>query len=406
MGYNFLFCFLVSGFRPLKECDILTPEQGRLVAKELNAVYYESSVFTGFGVKEVFENVIRAALISRRQQRFWMTNLKHVQNCSIQEPFCPPKPSLPVLKVPTSQYGQDIISLLSKQAYTDVVFVSDSLSIHCHKIVLISASDIFNTLFTYHHYNHRKDRLFHCAENASFTGDNLTKCASDISIASSVDDFDKHKHKLFNDDSMLDIRINHIKNFFSASLFFPILNFDTSKLFKHSFGKHKLFSSNKLHHSKQRFKLFQQKLITMYKNVKNPRFNSESLNSRCQSVISFGKNIPFDALKYYIYLLYTLNLKNSDLDMISQSDVVRCLRYFDFVEFDSGELRNSIDLNDKLVTKLKCYMENVKLEVFSKRFAFFGIEKGLFSGKLSTDLGGQVNKPLNLICHRCHIQTG
>lgn len=350
------------------------------MAKEINAVYYETSVFTGYGVKDVFENVIRTALIFRRQQRFWMTNLKHVQNCLLQEPFCPPKPPYPQLKVPPSEYGQDILSLLSKQAYTDVVFVSGPLSIHCHKIVLISASDIFNTLFTFH-YNHKKNRLMHAsADNASFTGDSMTRCASDISIASSVEDFDKHKHKLFNDDSLLDIHINHIKNFFSASLFFPILGFDTSKLFKHSFGKHRLFSFTKPQHSKHRFKLFQQKLITMYKNVKNLRFDNDSLKSKCQSVISFGKNIPFDGLKSYIYMLYSM--KSVDFDLISSSDIIKCLRHLDFVELDLGELQsNFIEVNEKTILKLKYYIENVKYEVFSKRFAFFGIEKGLFAGK-------------------------
>ncbi|KAJ8964017.1 hypothetical protein NQ317_001252, partial [Molorchus minor] len=35
-----------------------------------------TSVLTYYGVNEVFENAIRAALIARRVQRFWMTNLK------------------------------------------------------------------------------------------------------------------------------------------------------------------------------------------------------------------------------------------------------------------------------------------------------------------------------------------
>ena len=54
------------------------PERGRAVAKDLGIPYYETSVLTYFGVDEVFENAIRAALCARRQQRFWMTNLKRV----------------------------------------------------------------------------------------------------------------------------------------------------------------------------------------------------------------------------------------------------------------------------------------------------------------------------------------
>lgn len=51
---------------------------------ELGISYYETSVFTYFGVNEVFENAIRAALLARRQQRFWMTNLKKVQRPVLQ----------------------------------------------------------------------------------------------------------------------------------------------------------------------------------------------------------------------------------------------------------------------------------------------------------------------------------
>lgn len=78
-------CRVQSFFgRPLKETDILAPEQGRLLAKEIGAQYYETSVLTRFGVGELFENVVRAALLARKQQRFWMTNLKHVQHPLLQ----------------------------------------------------------------------------------------------------------------------------------------------------------------------------------------------------------------------------------------------------------------------------------------------------------------------------------
>ena len=60
------------------------PEQGRVVAKNLGIPYYETSVLTYFGVNEVFENAIRAALCVRRQQRFWITNLKKVLTPTLQ----------------------------------------------------------------------------------------------------------------------------------------------------------------------------------------------------------------------------------------------------------------------------------------------------------------------------------
>ena len=57
---------------------------GRAVAKEMGMPYFETSVLTFFGVNEVFENAIRAALCSRRTQRFWMTNLRRVLKPALQ----------------------------------------------------------------------------------------------------------------------------------------------------------------------------------------------------------------------------------------------------------------------------------------------------------------------------------
>ena len=70
--------------RPARECDLVMPEQARALANEFGVPYYETSVFTYHGVNQVFENAIRAALIARRNQRFWMTNLKHVQQPLLQ----------------------------------------------------------------------------------------------------------------------------------------------------------------------------------------------------------------------------------------------------------------------------------------------------------------------------------
>jgi len=70
--------------RPTRKSDLVMPDQARAIAKELGVYYYETSVLTYYGVNEVFENAIRAALIARRQQRFWMTNLKKVQRPLLQ----------------------------------------------------------------------------------------------------------------------------------------------------------------------------------------------------------------------------------------------------------------------------------------------------------------------------------
>ncbi|CAG5922361.1 unnamed protein product [Menidia menidia] len=62
--------------KPIKPTDILPPERGHEVAKELGIPYYETSIVAQFGVKDVFDNAIRAALISRRHLQFWKSHLK------------------------------------------------------------------------------------------------------------------------------------------------------------------------------------------------------------------------------------------------------------------------------------------------------------------------------------------
>lgn len=61
--------------RAARKTDLVMPDEARAMAKELGIYYYETSVLTYFGVNEVFENAIRAALLARKQQRFWMTNV-------------------------------------------------------------------------------------------------------------------------------------------------------------------------------------------------------------------------------------------------------------------------------------------------------------------------------------------
>lgn len=124
------------------------PDEARAVAKELGVCYYETSVLTYFGVNEVFENAIRAALITRRQQRFWMTNLKRVQRPLLQAPFRPPKPLPPEVGVVPGTYKADMESLLRSQRFTDLVLVVDSFHFMVHKFMLVAGSTAFHRLLT------------------------------------------------------------------------------------------------------------------------------------------------------------------------------------------------------------------------------------------------------------------
>ncbi|XP_027318755.1 rho-related BTB domain-containing protein 1 isoform X2 [Anas acuta] len=136
--------------RPIKRGDILPPERGREVAKELGIPYYETSVFDQFGIKDVFDNAIRAALISRRHLQFWKSHLKKVQKPLLQAPFLPPKAPPPVIKIPECPVPNmnEAGYLLESPLCADVMFVLQEQDyIFAHKIYLATSSSKFYDLF-------------------------------------------------------------------------------------------------------------------------------------------------------------------------------------------------------------------------------------------------------------------
>ena len=64
------------------------PEEARTVARELGVPYYETSVLTYFGIDEMFENAIRAALCTRRQASLFGTLLASVTSEAMEAIFC------------------------------------------------------------------------------------------------------------------------------------------------------------------------------------------------------------------------------------------------------------------------------------------------------------------------------
>ena len=57
-------------------------------------------VWAQFGIKNVFDNTIQAALISRRHLQFWKSHLRNVQQPLLQAPFLPPRPPPLLIVVP------------------------------------------------------------------------------------------------------------------------------------------------------------------------------------------------------------------------------------------------------------------------------------------------------------------
>ncbi|XP_067289592.1 rho-related BTB domain-containing protein 2 isoform X2 [Pseudorasbora parva] len=136
--------------RPIKANEILPPEKGREVAKELGVPYYETSIVAQFGVKDVFDNAIRAALISRRHLQFWKSHLRDVKQPLLQAPFLPPKPPPPVIVIPPppSTTEEHPARLLEEPLCADVVLIlQEHQRVFAHKVYLATASSKFYDLF-------------------------------------------------------------------------------------------------------------------------------------------------------------------------------------------------------------------------------------------------------------------
>ncbi|XP_067834103.1 rho-related BTB domain-containing protein 2-like isoform X1 [Heptranchias perlo] len=137
--------------KSIKATDILAPEKGHEIAKELGIPYYETSIVAQFGIKDVFDNSIRAALIARRHLQFWKSHLKKVQRPLLQAPFLPPKPPPTVLTVPDPPLvaGEGPASLFSTPLCADVMFIlHDGDRIFAHKVYLATCCSKFYELFS------------------------------------------------------------------------------------------------------------------------------------------------------------------------------------------------------------------------------------------------------------------
>ncbi|OWK56767.1 Rho-related BTB domain-containing protein 1 [Lonchura striata] len=137
--------------KPIKPSDILPPERGHEVAQELGVPYYETSVVAQFGVKDVFDNAIRAALVSRRHLQFWKSHLRKMQRPLLQAPFLPPKPPPPLIQVPEAPpgLGGGPAALFQAPLCADVVFqLQGGHRVFAHRVYLATACSRFYDLFT------------------------------------------------------------------------------------------------------------------------------------------------------------------------------------------------------------------------------------------------------------------
>lgn len=160
------------------------------MAKELGVPYYETSVVAQFGVKDVFDNAIRAALISRRHLQFWKSHLRNVQRPLLQAPFLPPKPPPPIITVPPppTTTEEHPVGLLEDPHCADVILVlQERQKIFAHKIYLATSSSKFYDLFIMDMQNEESDRPI----RGPLSGRELLMRAASFDVCESSDDGDR-----------------------------------------------------------------------------------------------------------------------------------------------------------------------------------------------------------------------
>lgn len=129
---------------------ILLPEAGRTVAQQIGAYYYETSVLEQYGIDFLFANVVRAALVYKRDCHFWNNFglLKGISRPHFQTPHLPPKQPRPEMVVPEPLLIDNVIEeLLRNETFCDVVFLVQKVPIVAHKVCLLASSSVFDSLF-------------------------------------------------------------------------------------------------------------------------------------------------------------------------------------------------------------------------------------------------------------------
>ena len=133
--------------------DLIRPKEGRAVAAKVGASYYETSVLAQYGIDDLFDNCIRAAVAFRRGTKFWIKrgSPKKVlmPRLRLQVPHLPPRPLPPQVCLGCSKPDTSKFELitLDYELFSDVVFVVGGEKIPAYGCFLVAVSEIFEKLF-------------------------------------------------------------------------------------------------------------------------------------------------------------------------------------------------------------------------------------------------------------------
>ncbi|XP_044740814.1 rho-related BTB domain-containing protein 1 isoform X2 [Chrysoperla carnea] len=329
--------------RATRKSDLVMPDEARSVARELGIYYYETSVFTYYGVNEVFENAIRAALMARRQQRFWMTNLKRVQRPLLQAPFLPPKPIAAEVLIAPSMYQENMTSLWLNQMHTDLVLVAGSVGFPVHRFILAASSTAFHRLLT--------------MELTSELG------ARSSSESSMVSTFGEATVGEFNDDTEFLIRAEHNKS--QTKMWEQLKRRSSCQILSVSDTFKKTGANRELNHP-----AFQSIRVTQCDGL-------QSANT--QTVITLTKLVTPQAMHQCLKFIYTGTIDKRFLDLQTASIglLLEMRQAAEFLEFPQlMVLLSNIQSNQQF---LNCEAIEHFSQTFRQRLEELCLEQGLFA---------------------------
>lgn len=98
-------------------------------------------------MSDVFNNVIRAAMVEKRKIRFWSSMLRRIRYPQIQAPLKLPPLQMPKIEIPEITLHRDLCNLIYDNSEGDVVFVVRGHQFSAHKICLAVSAQVFENLF-------------------------------------------------------------------------------------------------------------------------------------------------------------------------------------------------------------------------------------------------------------------
>ncbi|KAI8423255.1 hypothetical protein MSG28_014284 [Choristoneura fumiferana] len=152
--------------RTPRKSDLVMPDQGRALAAEFGIYYYETSVFTYYGINEVFRERDPSGPDSPAAAAVWMTNLKRGATTFStgkapfrpprplepdvvpvnSSPFRPPRPLEPDVVPVNSSYLENTTTLLRQQYFSDMVIICGAKGFPVHRFMMAAACEAFNRL--------------------------------------------------------------------------------------------------------------------------------------------------------------------------------------------------------------------------------------------------------------------